>query len=67
MESENKLVFVVDRKDSKKVIKKELEELFDIKIIKLNSLIDRDGNKKVVATLSGDVLAIDVATNLGLM
>lgn len=67
MESENKLIFVVDRKDSKLQIKKELEELLDIKIDKINSLIDRDGMKRVIVTLSGETLAIDVATNLGLM
>jgi large subunit ribosomal protein L23 len=67
MESENKLIFVVDRKDSKNEIKKEIESLFGVQINKINSLIDRDGKKRMIVSLTGDVLAIDVATNLGLM
>jgi len=42
---------------------------FEISIIytALNTMIDRNGNKKAVISLAGDTLAIDVATNLGLM
>lgn len=67
MESENKLVFIADRKDSKSEIKAEVEEMFKIKVVKVNTSIDRDGNKRAVVTLGADSLAMDVATNLGLM
>ena len=67
MESENKLVFITDRKDKKPAIKAEIEEFFKVKIISINTLVDRDGKKKAIVTLSPDTLAIDVATNLGLM
>lgn len=67
MESENKLVFIADRKDTKPEIKAKVEEMFKVKIIKINTSIDRDGKKRAVVTLSADDLAIDVATNLGLM
>lgn len=67
MESENKLVFVADRKDTKPMIKAEIEALFKVKITKINTSIDRDGKKRAVVTLSADNLAMDVATNLGLM
>lgn len=67
MESENKLVFIADRKDTKPEIKAEIETLFKIKVTKVNTSIDRDGKKRAVITLSADDLAIDVATNLGLM
>ena len=46
MESENKLTFIVNRKSKKQELKKALEELFKIKIIKINTLILRSGKKK---------------------
>ena len=35
MESENKLTFIVDRKSNKPEIKKVLEELFKVKVLKI--------------------------------
>lgn len=67
MESENKLVFIADRKDTKPEIRAEVEEMFKIKVLKVNTSIDRDGKKRAVVTLAADDLAIDIATNLGLM
>lgn len=67
MESENKLIFIVDRKDKKPEIRSEIEKMFNIKVTSINTLIDRDGKKKAIVTLSNDNLALDVATNLGLM
>ena len=67
MESENKLMFIVDRKDRKPEIKAEVEKMFNIKVTSINTLIDRNGDKKAIVTLSNDDLAIDIATNLGLM
>lgn len=67
MESENKLVFVFDRKDKKADIKAELEKVLNVKIVNINTLIDRNGGKRAIVTLDPEFLAIDVATNLGLM
>ncbi len=66
IEAENTLTFSTSIVQEKKDIKKELEELFDIKIDKIRTL--RNNNKKTVyVKLKGDTLAIDVATKLGLM
>ena len=66
IELNNILVFEVDRRSKKKEIKKELEDLFKIKIDSLNSLIKR--NKKIVyAKLNIKNPAIDVATTLGMI
>ena len=66
IESENTLTFRTSTKRIKSEIKKEIEELFDVKIEKIRTLIR--GNKKYVyVKLKGDTLAIDIATNLGLM
>ena len=66
IESENVLTFQVDKRMSKEAIKKEIEEMFKVKIDKVRTLIR--GNKKYVyAQLNKKDLAIDVATKLGMM
>lgn len=67
MESENKLIFVVDKKATKKDIKEALESLFKIKIVKINTLNTTKGEKRAYVKLSPETPAIDVATQLGLM
>jgi len=67
MESENKLTFIVDRKSNKPEIKKVLEELFKVKVLKINTLILPSGKKKAYVKLSSETPAIDVATQLGLI
>ncbi len=67
MESENKLIFVVDKKAKKQEIKQALEKLFKIKIVKVNTLHTPKGQKRAYIKLSPDTPAIDVATQLGLM
>ncbi len=66
MDSENKLIFVVDKKAKKPEIKKAIEEIFKVKVLKVNTLITK-GKKKAYVKLSPDTPAIDVATQLGLM
>ncbi len=48
MEEENKLEFVVDLKANKKQIKDAIEELFEAKIIKVNTRIDKRGKRATV-------------------
>ena len=67
MESENKLIFVVDKSANKPEIKDAMEKEFNVKVLNVNTLIDRDGKKRAIITFSPDTPAIDVATNLGLM
>ncbi len=68
MEAENKLIFIVDRKADKPDIKKAVEEIFKVKVVSVNTTIERkDGKKKAYVTLRADYPAIDVATQLGLM
>ncbi len=66
IEKENVLTFETEMKRTKEEIKKEIEELFDIKIEKIRTLIQ--GNKKyVMVKLKKEFPAIDIATKLGLM
>ena len=67
MESENKLTFIVDRKSKKPEIKNALQELFKIKVVKINTLILPSGKKKAYVKLSPETPAIDIATQLGLI
>ena len=67
MEAENKLIFIVDRKATKQNIKKDIEKVFKVKILKINTSIDPGGRKKAYVKLSPETPAIDVATDLGLI
>ena len=67
MESENKLIFHVDNNAKKSDIKKAIEEIFDAKVEKVNTLIGPDSKKRAYIKFSKDTPAIDIATNLGLM
>lgn len=67
LESENKLIFIVDIKATKKTIKEDLENTFKIKVQKINTLISPGGKKKAYVKFSDETPAIDLATKLGLM
>ena len=66
IERDNVITFITSKIREKAEIKKEIEELFSVKVAKIRTLI-RDNKKYVYAKLKGDTLAIDVATKLGLM
>ena len=67
MESENKLIFVVDKKAKSSEIKKVIEETFKVKVSKVNTLINSKGQKRAYVKFSDETPAIDIATQLGLM
>jgi len=67
MESDNKLVFIVVKKASKKEIKDDVEKTFKVKVEKVNVQITSQGLKKAYVKFSDETPAIDVATQLGLM
>jgi ribosomal protein uL23 len=67
MESENKLVFVVDSKADKQEIKKAIEQTFNVKVVKVHTLNDYKGRKKAYVQFAPESPAIDLATKLGLM
>lgn len=67
MESENKLIFVVDLKANKTEIKKAIEEVFKVKVKGVNTFITPQGEKRAYIKFSDETPAIDVATQMGLM
>lgn len=67
MQNENKIVFIVDKKANRTEIKKAFEELFKIKPVKVNTMIDTKNRKKAYIKLPPENPAIDIATQLGMM
>ncbi len=66
IESQNVLTFKMELGTSKKQIKKEIEELFDVKVEKIR-VMNRDSKKYAYVKLNPKYPAIDVATKLGLI
>ncbi|MHA1298289.1 MAG: 50S ribosomal protein L23 [Candidatus Helarchaeota archaeon] len=66
IEKENKLTFIVNRKANKTMIRYAIEELYDVKVEKINTLIQRDGRKKAYVKLKPEDNASDIATKLGI-
>lgn len=67
MEAENKLMFVVDIKATKKDIKTAIETLFKAKVTNVNTFITPKMEKRAYVQFSKETPALDIATNLGLM
>ena len=67
MESENKLIFVVDKKATKQDIKKEIETKFKATVLSVNTLITPKGQKRAYIKFGDEIPAIEIATNLGLV
>ena len=67
MESENKLIFVVDEKANKKEIKEEIERIFKVKVDKVNTFHTPKNQKRAYIKFNEETPAIDIATKLGLM
>ena len=65
VEKENKLVFIVNRKSNKKMIREAIEKTFDVKVDKINTMI-KGGEKKAYIKLKPEFKAVDVAVKLGL-
>jgi len=66
IETKNILVFELDKRMSKVEIKKQVEEMFDVKVDKINTLIKKN-KKYAYVKLKQNYPAIDVATKLGLI
>ncbi len=66
VESENKIAFEVERKANKSAIKQAVEKMFNVKVVKVNTMIRK--NKKIaIVKLAKENPAIDLATQLGII
>jgi len=67
LETENKLVFVVNVKATKADVKRAVEELYEVVVEKVNVAITPKGEKKAFVKLHPDYKAVDVAIKLGIL
>ena len=66
IENENKLVFIVKRSANKSQIRKAIEKIHNVKVIKVNIMITPQGEKKAFVKLHPDHSAQDIAIDLGI-
>ena len=67
IETENKLVFIVNVKATKIDIRRAVEELYEVAVEKVNVIITSKGEKKAFVKLHPDHKASDVAIKLGIL
>ncbi|MHA1244861.1 MAG: 50S ribosomal protein L23 [Candidatus Heimdallarchaeota archaeon] len=67
IESQNKLAFIVHKSANKNTIKRAIEKLYNVKVVKVNTMITPQGKKKAIVKLHPTNNAVDLATALGLM
>lgn len=67
IDSNNTLEFLVNMRATKPEIKKSLEELYDIEVVSVRTMITSRGEKKAIVKLAKDGSANELATRLGLL
>jgi len=67
IERENKIVFIVDRRADKRDIARAVEELYDVKVEEVRTLITPRGTKKAYVKLRPEYDASDLAIRLGIL
>ena len=67
LEAENKIVFAVNLKASKEEIKRAVEELYEVKVEKVTTVVTSKGVKKAFVRLHPDYKAVDIAIKLGVI
>ena len=65
MDFQNKLQFIVNVDSTKPEIREEIEDRFDVEIVKINTQVTMKGKKKATVTLSEDNDAQEVASRIG--
>ena len=67
IERENKIVFIVNLKAGKSDIKRAVEELYEVEVESVRTLIDYKGRKKAYVKLKPEYRAEDLAIKLGIL
>ncbi len=67
IDRENTITFIVDRRATKHDIKRAVELIFGVKVLKVRTLITSKGEKKAYVKLAPEYKASEIATQLGLM
>ena len=67
IETENKIIFIVDLRAGKRDVQSAVEELYDVLVEKVNISITPDGLKKAYVKLKSEYNASDLAVKLGIL
>mgnify|MGYP006267982453 FL=1 len=67
IEAENKITFIVDAGASKNDVRRAVEELYEVRVDRVNSVITPEGRKKAYVKLTADYKASDLAVKLGIL
>lgn len=67
MESENKMLFVVDNSATRSDVKKAIQDSFNVKVANVNVFKTNRGQKRAYVRFAAETPAIDVATKLGIL
>jgi large subunit ribosomal protein L23 len=67
VEKDNKLIFIVNLKAGKSDVKRAVEELYEVKVDRVNLLITPQSEKKAFVKLNSEYKASDVAIKLGIL
>lgn len=67
LEAENKITFIVDARSDKHDIRRAIEELYEVKVDQVRTLITPEGEKKAFVKLTADFKAADLAVRLGIL
>ncbi|MFQ5887634.1 MAG: 50S ribosomal protein L23, partial [Candidatus Hydrothermarchaeales archaeon] len=66
VEFENKLIFIVSMKSNKHDIKRAIEQLYEVKVDGINTLITPKGQKKAYVKFKPEFRAEEIATRIGI-
>ncbi len=67
IDTNNTMEFLVDIRYTKPEIKRALESLYEIEVVKVRTMITTTGEKKAIVKLAGDDSANELASRLGLL
>jgi ribosomal protein uL23 len=67
VEKDNKLIFIVNPKSGKSDVKRAVEELYDVRVVRVTIQMTPRGEKKAFVKLDAAFKASDVAIKLGIL
>lgn len=65
-EKNNILQFIVDVEDTKAKVKEEIEALYDVKVLRVNTMLTSKGKKKATVVFKVPNTATELASRLGI-
>jgi large subunit ribosomal protein L23 len=67
LEAENKITFIVDTRSDKHDVKRAVEQLYEVIVEHVNTLVTPEGDKKAFVRLTPEFKAADLAVRLGIL